>query len=354
MASTRFRACRLGRALAPHGIDADFSYFWTRGELAALASSTPRGKASALLRGTARRLRRAFSARAHDVVVVQRESFPLGPPLLEMIAARANGRPLVLDLDDALYLPFGDIRHAAGLSSAGRLMLISGRARALARLASEIVVASRALETWARRFTDRVTWIPTVVDTDEFSPRERPDRDVPVIGWVGTPSSLGPLLQLLPLLEEVASRQPFELRIVGAKLPPGTTRHLTVKEVAWTAEAEPSQYSDLDIGLGPLFADRWSQAKPGFKALIYRACGVPAVCSPIGDAELYVRHGETGFLAADDAGWRGALERLLADPRLRREMGRNARTLAEAGPDVQTEAPRLAAVLERAAGRRPH
>ena len=77
------------------------------------------------------------------------------------------------------------------------------------------------LEGWARQFTDRVTRIPTVVDTVAFAPRERASRDVPVVGWIGTPSALGPLLDLLPLLEELASRRPLSRRNMERLTAPG-------------------------------------------------------------------------------------------------------------------------------------
>jgi glycosyltransferase involved in cell wall biosynthesis len=61
------------------------------------------------------------------------------------------------------------------------------------------------------------------------------------------------------------------------------------------------------------------------------ACGCPMVSVDVGGVGEIVRHGETGLLAApgDAAGFRANLERLLTDPVLRAQLGRNARAMAE-------------------------
>jgi glycosyltransferase involved in cell wall biosynthesis len=65
-----------------------------------------------------------------------------------------------------------------------------------------------------------------------------------------------------------------------------------------------------------------------------------------------VEHGVSGFLAATPADWEVAIERLLADPGLRRRMGEAGRRKVEQGYCIQVTGPRLVELLERAAGRR--
>jgi glycosyltransferase involved in cell wall biosynthesis len=51
------------------------------------------------------------------------------------------------------------------------------------------------------------------------------------------------------------------------------------------------------------------------------AAGLPVVASPVGLNRLLVPESGAGFLAADEAEWGAALERLLADPGLRDRLG---------------------------------
>ena len=59
----------------------------------------------------------------------------------------------------------------------------------------------------------------------------------------------------------------------------------------------------------------------GFKILQYMGVGVPVIASPVGINTASIRHGETGFLAADARAWQEALLGLATDRSLRQRMG---------------------------------
>jgi glycosyltransferase involved in cell wall biosynthesis len=104
----------------------------------------------------------------------------------------------------------------------------------------------------------------------------------------------------------------------------------------------------MDIGIMPLLDSPWERGKCGYKIIQYMACGLPVVASPVGANVDIVRDGENGLLAADDAAWRHALERLIANPALRARMGRAGRALVETEYSLMVQAPRLADILHRA------
>src|SRR5205085_1471493 len=54
--------------------------------------------------GFMRRLSNTLAARQHDLVLIHRESTPVGPAWVES-CLRAAGVPYVFDFDDAIYLP---------------------------------------------------------------------------------------------------------------------------------------------------------------------------------------------------------------------------------------------------------
>ena len=77
--------------------------------------------------------------------------------------------------------------------------------------------------------------------------------------------------------------------------------------------------------------------------------GKPVIASPVGANVQVVRHGVNGFLAKTTEEWTDALRRLAADPDLRLRMGAAARQTVQDGYSVAAIAPRLAAILARAA-----
>ena len=77
----------------------------------------------------------------------------------------------------------------------------------------------------------------------------------------------------------------------------------------------------FDIGLMPLVDSVFNRAKCAFKAIEYMACGVPVVASDVGENAIAVEHGKTGLLVNTQKEWVTAIETLLADHGLRKEMG---------------------------------
>lgn len=304
-------------------------------------------KAAKLLRASAARLHDVVRARSFDVVVVQREAGLIGPPYFEYLTTHLARRPVVFDLDDAIFVSLSDTKQASTHPILSRLLKDFSKAERIARWATEVVVSSRHSAEWARRLNDRVTLIPTVVDGSIFRPDPAKNNAVPVVGWIGSPSAAPQLEAVFPALTRLAREHRFKLKLVGAGRSfeiPG----VEVENLSWSLEREVDDFRSLDIGICPLFDDAWSRGKPGFKPLIYLACGVPQVTSPIGGVTDFVRDGDQGFFARNADEWYAGLKKLLESPELRATMGARARTSFEKGATLQTEVPKLHAVLERA------
>jgi glycosyltransferase involved in cell wall biosynthesis len=287
-------------------------------------------------------LARALGASA---VLVHREAALVGPPLLEWLLARALARPLIFDIDDAVWVPYVSPTYGALLS---RLFKAPQKAYFTLGAARSVIAGNPYLAGEARRFNAHVEVIPTVVDTDVFRPS--PARNpVPVIGWIGTHSTLQYLRALVPALQQLAARRRFILRVVGAALDaPG----VTVDNRGWALPREVSDFQSLDVGLYPLVADAWSLGKSGFKAVQYMACAVPVVASPVGVTTEMIRDGENGFLVEGQAQWVARLEALLDDAALRRRLGEAGRADAETRWSLQRHAPRFVEVVRSAVATR--
>ncbi len=139
-------------------------------------------KSAATAAGVRRRVRDALAARRYDLVLVHRESLPLGPALFERLLM-ASGVPYAFDFDDAIYLP-------AASDANRRLAFLKGAGKAVRviRGASLVVAGNQHLAEWARRHTKRVTMIPTTIDTEVYRPVSRARQTQVCVGWSGSPT----------------------------------------------------------------------------------------------------------------------------------------------------------------------
>ncbi len=351
-ASSRYRITQFLEPLSELGIDGTFIPLM---EESFYQSAYQRGplwkKAGGLAKRSLRRIADAVASRRFDLVVVQREAGLLGPPYFEALAGAVFGRPIVFDLDDPVFLNAQERAHSQN-PILHRLVYDGSKAERIARMAKEVIVASKHAVPWAEQYCDSVTIIPTVVDGAVFHPIERPAPDDrgPIIGWVGSGSTTRLLDVAAPALQRLAQQVPFRLRLTGA-LADYRIPGVPIEHVRWDLQTETHEFARLDVGLHPQTDEAWTRHKPGFKAHIYMACGVAQVGSPIGDVVDFFPDGEAGYFARNDDEWFEHLRTLVTDAALRDSMGSRARAAFESGRNLQTETLALADVLRRAAGR---
>jgi O-antigen biosynthesis protein len=180
---------------------------------------------------------------------------------------------------------------------------------------------------------------------------KRKDREKIVIGYAsGTPTHDHDFALVRPVLMEVMRRFPrVELWLVGP-LDPGDGwgglegRLHRQGLVPW--RELPSLLACFDINLAPLVAGNpFSQSKSEIKYMEAGLVGVPTVASPVEAFSFAIRSGENGYLAVNDREWQAALERLIADPQARREMGEQARQEVLEGYAPQDRAASLVKIL---------
>jgi glycosyltransferase involved in cell wall biosynthesis len=253
-------------------------------------------------------LRRSWTS---DVTWVSRQLLPAFAP----VQALAR-RPMVLDVDDAVWLNTG-----------GR------RAKDLARASAVVVCGNEYLADYYRQWNSAVHVIPTAIDTNLFRPAHRansPD-DAIVLGWSGTSGNFPLLYEIEGAIARVMQERRNVRLCVMADRPPQFAQlpEARVDFVRWEPGLEPKVVQQMSIGLMPLVEDAWCAGKCSYKMLSYMACGVPVVVSPVGMNRDVLAYGAVGFGATHTSEWVEALLELIDNAALRDQMGPEGRSVVE-------------------------
>ena len=265
-----------------------------------------------------RRLRCLLGWRRYDVIYLQRELLPFGPPWIERWLKR-RGAVLAFDYDDALF-----IGKASRYNRLASLLRAPGKVRELLSLVDLVVAGNNWLRDQAIAEGGRAVTLEVAEDTRRFDGIRRNPGPPVVIGWLGSTSTVKYLRFIEPVLRDLAARHPtlrFELMGGGEFSMVGVPWTL----LPWSLEGETEALARWHIGLMPLPNEEWARGKSGGKARTYMAAGVVSVCQAIGYNLELVEHGRTGMLCGGNEEWAVALEQLVADAALRQRLGLAAR-----------------------------
>lgn len=244
---------------------------------------------------------------------------------------RKTASKIVFDFDDAVFLR--DSYSSKGIDDPGRLR----RFRAICNASDAIVAGNGFLAQNARLASAKATiaTIPTCVETNAYPLKQQhPANNTFDLVWIGSSSTLNSLKLIEPCLEAIGEAYPqVQLKIICDRFP--VFKKLRTLECPWTAREEIQHISQADAGICHMPDDRWSEGKCGLKLLQYMAAGLPSIANPVGVHKEIIIHGKTGFLADTKDQWLNAVDTLLKNSELQREMGLNARWRAEQSYSVQ-------------------
>jgi len=339
--SNRFRVEQYLPHLNRHGIESMIRPFLCSSafyDILYRPGRTPR-KGWYFLVSSLNRLLDLVRSRRFDRIVVHREAFPLGPPVLEWFLSRLR-IPIIYDFDDAIWQ-----RNTSGANRPLQFLKCPGKVATIIRLSRQVIAGNGYLRDYALQHNPRVTVIPTPVDTDRFHPASRAGGEGVTLGWIGSHSSAPYLRMLDPVLPYLAKQYDFRLKVVGGEY---YNAHPSVSNHEWRLDREVEDLQSFDIGLMPMPDNEWTHGKCAFKALQYMAVGIPVICSPVGMNSEVVQDGVNGFLADSEAEWFEKLSLLIEDRGLREAMGRRGRAAVEERYSVKANFPKFLRVLEDA------
>jgi glycosyltransferase involved in cell wall biosynthesis len=275
----------------------------------------------------------------YDILYMQRELLPFGPPLIERWL-RWRGATLVFDYDDALF-----IHKPSRYNSLATLLRSPDKVRQLFSIAHCVIAGNDWLRDEAVKSGAWAETVEVAEDTVRIKPHSPHTNDRPItIGWLGSTSTVKYLRLIEPVLQKIHQNYPdvqFSLMGGGEFIMPGVPWRIE----AWSLEAELAALKTYDIGLMPLPDEEWAQGKSGGKARTYMAAGVVAVCEGIGYNLALIDHGITGYLCRGEADWYATIAHLIENPQARQQAATAARRVVEERFTLGGQAGKLHAIF---------
>ena len=278
-----------------------------------------------------------FQSKNFQAFWIEKEALPWIPSFIERMLL--SNKIYILDFDYAVF------HYSDMVSNSFVLFFYGNRIDILMRDADLVVAGNNYLANRAiLADANRVEIIPTVIDIARYHiGREKFISAIPIIVWIGSPSTLQYLDELAEPLRLLAMKQDFILRTIGSGIfdMPG----VSIECHDWSIDNEADLIAMCDIGIMPLKHGAWEQGKCAYKLIQYMACGLPTVASPIGANLEVVVDGSTGFFASKASDWLEKLELLLTDEMLRSRLGLAGRARVEENYCLQQTAPKLMSLL---------
>lgn len=219
--------------------------------------------------------------------------------------------PRVLDVDDAIWM------HR------------ESQVRRLVQRMDGVVCGNDFIDGWVGQFASNRVTIPTAVDADRWRPAvpsSSEARDTPrrrIIGWTGLYAGSMYLLSIEAALARVLEARPdVTLRVVSDRRPDFRLLPASrVEYIRWSPANEVPTMQEMSVGIMPLHDTPWERGKCSYKMLLYMACGLPVVVSPVGMNKDVLALGDVGAGPREQDEWVDALGAMLDDPVRAERMG---------------------------------
>ena len=166
------------------------------------------------------------------------------------------------------------------------------------------------------------------VPVNRFAPDWSEEKEIPTICWSGPPHKIDEVVQMLPVLESVARKTPFRLRIISGSNRPGLVTTIPLEWLPFDDIDYQSRFAGVDIAFACYRDSPYGACKGNYKIKTYMAAGCAIVTSPIGYNLDLIHLGKNGLFASTSDEWEAAFLRLLRNPEERLAMRKAARDTA--------------------------
>lgn len=338
-ASSRLRSMQYLPFLENEKIVVDVFPLYDNDYLHKLYASKGRSTAKVLQRYLSR-LYKLSALKKYDVIWIEKELFPYLPAWAEALIARL-GKPYVVDYDDAVFHNYDLSNHKIVR------LLLSNKINKVMRNAATVIVGNDYLaQRAASSASKKVVIIPTVLDNRRYQVIEA-DNEIPIIGWIGSPTTEKYVLELKEMFLALKQTVSFKIHLIGATQQiQDKLQGLDVEVLPWSESTEASYIEQFDIGIMPLIDGPWERGKCGYKLLQYMACAKPVVASPVGVNVDIIDSCQCGYLANSAEQWKTSLNKLLQSKQQRQLLGEAGKKSVRDFYSLQVQAPLLADVFK--------
>ena len=320
-ASSRLRCLQYVPKLSKCGVQVDINALYDETYLNELYQSNRRSWKH-IFYNYYQRLGPLLTSGRYDVIWIEQELFPWIPPVAELLLYQRH-IPFVVDFDDAIF-------HRYDLNGNWVVRRLLGKKidiimqHASCVIAGNSYLAKRANNAGAKS----VAVIPTVIDLNRYTVKQKTDSALLTIGWIGSPATFAFFASIAPILIDLQKRLQIRVAVVGIA-ESSLQAQFPFTYYPWSEDTEVELLKSFDIGIMPLPDTPWTRGKCGYKLIQYMACGIPVIASNVGANMDIVHSGENGFLVSKPEEWIDAIKRMVNDVRLREAMGRNGRRRVE-------------------------
>jgi glycosyltransferase involved in cell wall biosynthesis len=185
-----------------------------------------------------------------------------------------------------------------------------------------VFAGNQYLADYAAQFNKNIVIVPTTIDTEIYVPKKKGTSPQTIcIGWSGSFSTIQHFAIAIPALKRI--KEKFGSKVVFRIIGDANyyCKELETQGMAWIAETELEDLSEIDIGIMPLPDDQWSKGKCGLKGLQYMALGIPTLMSPVGVNTEIIQHGVNGYLPGSEDEWVDILSKLTENEDCRSRIG---------------------------------
>ena len=254
----------------------------------------------------------------YNLIFIHREVAHIGPPVFEWIIKYIFRKKIIYDFDDAIWL-----LNYSEKNKITRFFKSPWKVRKICKWADVVITGNAYLAKYAMEFNQQVKIIPTTIDTDYHIPSLKKKKDKITIGWTGTLTTLKQLDLILDVIKKLEMKFEFQFLIISNEKPQIDLK--SFKFIKWIKKSEIQDLLNIDIGIMPLFDNKWEKGKCGFKGLQYMALEIPTIMSPVGVNTEIIQDGKNGFLAKNNYEWFNKLSLLIKNKELRKEIGKAGR-----------------------------
>ncbi len=166
----------------------------------------------------------------------------------------------------------------------------------------------------------------TIIDDNYIVRQNWSIKDIPIIGWMGSPYNFEYVKAIEQALQKVAEKHPFRFVIICRKDVEINIPNAQIEYHKYGPDYE-QLIASFDIGISPFTEKSFSNTgKIGMKHQEFLLCQIPQVCSPQGISE-HAMDNEHCLIADNLDEWVTALNSLISNEVLREKISKQGRKL---------------------------